>query len=87
MTVRYSVESSRMNRRKLTLTVGEAEKRKVKISPSNATVKTVKWYTTDENIVTVDSDGNIKAVAKGTATVYTLTDDGYYKSSCEVSVE
>ncbi len=85
--VRYSVESSRMNRRKLTLTVGETEKLKVRISPSNATVKTVKWYTTDENIVTVDSDGNIKAVAKGTATVYTLTDDGYYKSSCEVSVE
>lgn len=85
--VRYSVESSRMNRRKLTLIVGENEKLSVRISPSNATVKTVKWYTTDENIVTVDSDGNIKAVAKGTATVYTLTDDGYYKSSCEVSVE
>ncbi len=85
--VRYSVESSKMSKRKLTLKVGESEKLSVKISPSNATIKTVKWYSTDENIVSADDEGNIKALSKGTATVYTLTDDGYYKSSCEVSVE
>ncbi len=85
--VKYSVESSKMKDKKIELAVGESKTLEVKISPDNATIKTVTWHTEDENIATVDENGVVKAVASGTVTVYSLTDDGYYKSSCEVTVK
>ncbi len=85
--VKYSVESSKMKDKNIELAVGETNALEVKISPDNATIKTVTWHTEDENIATVDENGVVKAVASGTVTVYSLTDDGYYKSSCEVTVK
>ncbi len=85
--VKYSVESSKMKDKKLTLAVGETKALEVSVSPDNATIKTVKWYSEDEKIATVDENGNVTAKSKGTVTVYSLTDDGYYKSSCEVTVK
>ncbi|MCR5042394.1 MAG: Ig-like domain-containing protein, partial [Clostridia bacterium] len=51
------------------------------------TVTTVTWHTTDETVVTVDGDGTVTAVGPGEATVFALSDDGYYRSSCAVTVE
>ncbi len=85
--VMYPVESSKMKNKKVELNVGESETLEVKISPDNATVKTVTWHTEDESIATIDENGVVKAVAQGVVTVYSLTDDGYYKSSCEVTVK
>ncbi len=85
--VKYSVESSKMSDKDIELNVGESETLEVKISPDKATVKTVKWYTEDEKIAVVDENGVVTAVAPGVVTVYSLTDDGYYKSSCEVTVK
>ena len=51
------------------------------------TVRTVSWFTTDENVATVDENGTVTAVGPGKATVYALSDDMYYRSSCEVTVE
>ena len=47
------------------LAVGDSLKLNAEISPSNATSKVVSWSSSDDNIATVDSDGNVKAVAKG----------------------
>ncbi len=85
--VRVPVESSKLKDNSVELSVGETEALEVKISPNKATVKTVKWYTEDEKIATVDENGVVTAVAKGETVVYSLTDDGYYKSSCEVTVK
>ncbi len=85
--VKYSVEASKMKDKNVTLAVGETEALEVKVSPDNATVKTVKWYSENEEIATVDENGNVTAKSAGTVTVYSLTDDGYYKSSCEVTVK
>ncbi len=85
--VRVPVESMKMLDKDVTLAVGETATLETKVSPSDATVQTVTWYTQDESIATVDENGVVTAVAKGSVVVYALSDDGYYKSTCEVTVE
>lgn len=85
--VRYSVESIKVSDKKLNLSVGDTHKLDVTVSPKKATVKTVKWYSENEKIATVDENGTITAVSSGTVKVYALSDDGYYKSTCEVRVK
>ena len=43
------------------------------------------WKSSDTSVITVDSDGNIKAVGKGTATVTAVDAEGY-SDSCEITV-
>ncbi len=85
--VKYSVESSKMNDKNITLNVGESRQLNVTVLPKNSTVKTVTWYSENEDIAVVDENGNVTAKSAGTVTVYSLTDDGYFKSSCEVTVK
>lgn len=85
--VRVPVESSSMSKRKLTLSPGEGYDLSVKVSPKKATIKTVTWYSENEAVATVDENGHVTAVAPGVAVIYSLTDDEYYKSTCEVTVE
>lgn len=85
--VKISVDGLKMNPKKVTLTPGGSEQLSVKVSPKKATVQTLKWYSEDEKIATVDKDGVVHAVSAGTVTVYCLSDDGYYKSTCEVTVK
>ncbi len=85
--VRVSVESAKISRRSLTLGTGEEYSLSIQVSPSDATIQTVTWYSENEAIAKVDENGNVHAVAPGTVVIYALTDDGYYKSSCEVTVE
>ena len=41
---------------------------------------------TIEESVLVDENGVVTAVKSGITTVYALSDDGYYRSTCEVTV-
>lgn len=86
--VKYSVESMKLNKRHLNLSVNDTATLTAAVSPKKATIKTAKWYTSDDSIVTVDPvTGEITALAPGKATVYALSNDGAYKSSCEVTVK
>ncbi len=85
--VRIPVESMKMLDKNVTLAVGESVTLKTKVSPKDATVQTVTWYSEDESIVVVDADGVVTAVGEGTVIVYALSDDGFYRSTCEVIVE
>ncbi len=85
--VKYSVESSKMDKKNIELSVGESRQLNVTVLPEKSTVKTVKWYSEDESIATVDENGVVTAVSAGDVIVYSLTDDGYFKSSCEVTVK
>ena len=46
------------------------------ISPSSATLKTVSWSSSDSKVATVSSDGTVKSVGYGTATIYAKTANG-----------
>lgn len=81
------VESMKISKRKLILTEGEKGELSAKVSPSNATIQTKTWYSQDAAIASVDENGIVTAISKGTTTIYALSSDGYYKSSCEVTVK
>ena len=87
--VRIPVEGLTLNKRKVTLSVGETFRLNAETDPKDATITSVKWYSEDEDeaVVKLEANGLITAVGSGTATIYALSDDGYYKSSCEVTVK
>ena len=58
-----------LNMNSLKLVVGDTSKLSPVITPSNATDKSVKWSSNNEKIVTVDDNGNLKAVGVGNATI------------------
>lgn len=85
--VKVPVESMKMSKKNVTLGIGEAFTLKTKVSPAKATIQTVKWYSENEDVATVDKNGVVTAIGKGEVIVYALSDDGYYRSTCEVTVE
>lgn len=87
VSVLNAVESIRLSRRHMKLTVGGTGTLKAIFSPGKATVKTVKWYSENESVATVDENGVVTAVSPGKAVIYALSDDGYFRSSCEVNVK
>lgn len=52
---------------KAELKVGETTKATAKITPEKAENVTFAWASSDKKVATVDADGNVKAVGKGTA--------------------
>lgn len=52
---------------KAELKVGETTKAAAKITPEKAENVTFAWASSDKKVATVDADGNVKAVGKGTA--------------------
>ena len=55
------------------------------VKPSNATVKTVTWGSTNTGVATVNN-GTVSFVGEGTAKVWVKTDDGNKTDTCYVTV-
>lgn len=55
------------------------------VEPEDATKKTIVWTSSDESIATV-SNGIIKGVSEGTATITATTRDGGFEATCAVTV-
>lgn len=71
----------------LSLKQGARTKLDYSVVPSNATIKEVGWASSDENIVSVDQEGNIEALAGGTATVICYAgDNSGVQAECVVTV-
>lgn len=57
------------------------------IEPSNATYNTLKWTTSNSRVVSVDDNGNLKALTAGTATITATAIDGSgLKATCRITV-
>ena len=63
------VTSVVLNKTSLSLTVGDSNKLSATVNPSNATNKNIMWTTTDKTVVSVDNNGNVKALKAGTANI------------------
>lgn len=74
-----------LDREELTLEVGETATLVATVSPADATDKSVRWNSSNPEVVSVSQSGVVTAVAVGTATVYAQAGDKY--ASCEVTVE
>ncbi|MEE1219023.1 MAG: Ig-like domain-containing protein [Ruminococcus sp.] len=60
----------------LSIKKGETKKLTAEILPANADDLTVNWYSNDENVATVDNDGNIMAKSVGVAEIIAETVNG-----------
>lgn len=70
------LESLSLDRTELTMPRGGTDTLTVTATPANALVgKTVEWTTSDDQVVTVDQNGNIEAVGIGEATVTASVED------------
>jgi hypothetical protein len=70
----------------LSLAVSDTDQLVATVAPGDATNQDVSWASDDTDVVTVDQDGNIEAVAAGTATITVTTGDGGFTDTCVISV-
>ena len=82
------VSSITLSPTSVTLSPNGTYKFNVMVNPSNATNKGVTWSSSNTNVVSVDQNGNIKALKKGTAKIRVTAKDGSGKyAEASVTVE
>ncbi len=69
-----------------TLPVGSERMLTATVLPANASDKTVSWSSSNEAVATVDEEGNVSAVATGTAQIVATTNDGGLTATSVVTV-
>jgi len=80
-----SVTGVSLNKKSLTIKPNASQKLTATIAPSDATVKTVTWTSSNTEVATV-KNGTVKGIAAGTATITAKSSDGGKKATCEVTV-
>ena len=72
--------------RSLTLDDGKSEKLTATIRPSNVSITSLTWKTSNKKVATVSSSGVVKAVGPGKCTITVITKDTGKKATCKVTV-
>ena len=81
------VASIKLNKTAATLFVEDVETLIATVEPTNATNKTVTWSSSNNNVATVDQNGNVKAISRGEAVITATAADGQgAKAECKVTV-
>lgn len=80
------VESVRINENDISLLVGQQIKLSAIIQPVDAFNKKVKWESDNQDIATVDENGNVYALKSGIATIKVTTDNGGFVAECKINV-
>ncbi len=75
-----------LNKSSITLNVGSTSQLSVTYQPTNTTEKGIVWSTSNKNIVTVDQNGKVTAVASGSVTITAKSNNGKYEAYCTVNV-
>lgn len=71
---------------RLTIVLGQQEQLSVAIIPATASNTQVEWSSSDDTLVTVDSNGMISGEALGMATITVTTDDGAFSAEAQIEV-
>lgn len=82
------VESAAMSQESMTLYADKpvtAQLRAV-ITPADATIQDVTWYSEDESIAAVDKDGLVSPCGVGKTNICAVTEDGGFTAKCAVTV-
>ena len=75
-----------LNKRNLELSVNWSGKLIATVFPTNATNKSVKWFSEDESVATVDENGNVTAISAGETIISaTSVENENIYDYCEVS--
>lgn len=76
-----------MDRKTATVYMGETFDLDAIITPSDATVKTVRWYSGKKSVATVNQKGLVTPVSPGKVTIGVKTTDGGFKAYCKITVK
>ena len=79
-----AIESMDMSKSSMTMKPGATGTLSVAVSPEDADISGMTWTSTDEAVATVDQEGNVTAVADGTATITATI--GNTSATCDVTV-
>lgn len=80
------VDSVSINDEDMVIDIGSEKTLSASVLPLSATDPSVTWRSDNEYVVTVDNNGNIKAVDGGVATVYVTSNDGQLSDSITIRV-
>lgn len=83
---KVAVAGVAVNPENIELSLGGTAKLTAEVTPSNASDKTLSWLSGNPSVVYV-KDGELMALAAGTADVTVTTNDGGYKAVCKVTVK
>ena len=87
VTVTQPVTGVRLNRTSASMNKGDSMALGATASPSNADNKAVTWKSSNTNVATVNANGAVRAVGKGTVTITAVARDSNGKAaSCTVTV-
>ncbi|MGN0448447.1 MAG: Ig domain-containing protein [Acutalibacteraceae bacterium] len=70
----------------ISLEVGKQKTLTAKVTPSTASYPSVKWKSSNTNVVTVTSSGVIKGVSAGSAVITATSVDGNASAQCKVEI-
>ena len=85
---KVAVESVTLNQVTIDVNVGDEANLIATITPADATTQTLKWESSDDEIVTVDAAGKVTGVKAGSATItVTSTADATKTATCTVTVK
>lgn len=76
------VESISISTSALSMEVDDTKQLSAKVYPTNATVKTIKWNSSDERIATVDQQGNVRATGGGVAVISAVSEGKDSNNQC-----
>jgi uncharacterized repeat protein (TIGR02543 family) len=82
-----AVESVALSDAQLRLVTGQEQALQAYVYPENATNKSIEWLSSDESVATVSENGEVQAIAIGTATIMAATVDGGQIASCDLTVQ
>ena len=80
------LNSISLDKKNITLNINESRILSVTYNPQNATDKTVTWKSSNSNIVKVDNNGKLTALAEGIATITVTSNDGKHEAKCNITV-
>lgn len=81
-----AIESISISYGNLSMKEGDQTKLTAISAPSSALTPAVTWSSSNPSVATVDENGLVKAIAKGTATITARVKDSMLTARCEISV-
>lgn len=70
------------NKTYMPMTVGNVQTLSTAVAPADASYKRLSWYSTNEEVATVNSNGTVTAIGRGNATIMACADDGSGVYAC-----
>ena len=86
VTVLQKATGIKLDKENLEIFASQEGKLTATVLPEDCYLKNVSWKSSDETVVTVDQDGNLKALVPGYATVTATSEDGGFVASCRITV-